>query len=216
MTSANQHVGIRAFACVFLVFFACVRRVDSQTPPRLAIDATRPIVYVEFDHAGPREPVEEGEPNRGLWLRLVNNSVVPINVRANGTMTDPEMTILPDVITPRMVPITKNGLPRQKMPRGYWSSVATRITIGPGDSLMFSVPENHVAPSWYMEVPFEFDLPAVKRGVQPTCLAPFTWEDIPSEARPPELGEPPELPALVPDLKLPNFLVPDRRKEPHS
>ena len=123
-TSGHQ----KAFISISLLFLS-VHAADSQTPPKLAIDATRPIVYIEFDHAGPRAPVLGGEPNRGLWLRLVNNSVLAINVRANGTSTDPEMTILPDVITPRMVPIPENGLPRQKMPRGYGSSVATQITV---------------------------------------------------------------------------------------
>jgi hypothetical protein len=155
----------------------------SQTNMKLALDATKPIVYIEFDHAGSRRPVQDGEPPKGLWLRLVNNSAVPIVVQANSTSTDPAMTILPDTITAVRGKIPKSGPVRQRMPSGYASDTGTPLIIEPGRSLLFSVPANHVSPAWSMQVPFQFSLPAVKQGSEPLCLAELTWDDLPTSSR---------------------------------
>lgn len=151
----------------------------AQGSAKLALDADKPIVYIEFDHAGPRTPVQDGEPSKGLWLRLVNNSIIPIVVQANSTSTDPNMTILPDTIIAVRAKILKSGPARQPMPSGYASDTGTPITIDPGKSLVFSVPASHVSPAWSMQVPFQFSVAPVKQGVQPVCLAEFTWGDIP-------------------------------------
>ena len=151
-----------------------------QTATKLSLDIAKPIVYIEFDHAGMRTPVQDGEPSKGFWLRLVNNSAIPIVVQANSTSTDPNMTILSDIVVAVQRKMPKTGSIRQKMPSGYGSDTGTPLTIEPGKSLVFSVPANHVSRTWSMQVPFQFSLPAVKQGVQPLCLAEFTWEDIPA------------------------------------
>jgi hypothetical protein len=48
------------------------------------VDASKPYVYLEFDHIGPRVPRNEDEPKTGIWLRLHNNCKVPIIVRTFG------------------------------------------------------------------------------------------------------------------------------------
>lgn len=166
-----------------LLVHLAAAQIPAGRTVNLALDSTKPIVYIAFDHAGPRQPVEQGEPDQGLWLRLVNNSALPIEVRANGTATDPEMTILPDTITRRMVPISMSSAVREKMPRGYSYGMGTLITIDSGKSLVFSVPANHVSPAWFLQVPFYFSLPPEKEGVQPVCLAGFVWEDVPEAHR---------------------------------
>jgi hypothetical protein len=163
------------------------RAARPQTPPQLARDTAKPFVYIEFDHAGPRQPLEDGEPPRGLWLRLVNNSVFPILVRVHGSLTDPEMTILEDVVTPQIRRMPKSG-PRDygPMPNGYASAVdaASRQTIAPGKEVLFSVPVNHVAPGWFLQVSFQFDLSPAKDGAaQPVCYAAFAWDGIPEKLR---------------------------------
>jgi hypothetical protein len=157
--------------------------MQSQTPGKLALDPTRPIVYIEFDHAGPREPIENGEPKQGIWLRLVNNSVVPIDVEAMGTSTNSKLVILPDVITPIERRIPRSGVSREEMPVGYASGMGVAQTIAPGKDLIFSVPANHVSLNWFMQVPFRFSLPPVQKGGQPICYATFIWEDLPESYR---------------------------------
>lgn len=156
---------------------------QSQTPGKLALDSSKPIVYIEFDHAGPREPVEQGEPAQGIWLRLVNNSIVAIEVETMDTATPGKLMLLPDVITPIERRIPRSGVSREEMPAGYASGMGVGRTIAPGKNLVFSVPANHVSPNWYMQVPFHFSLAPVKEGAQPICYAAFTWEDLPESDR---------------------------------
>ncbi len=177
----------RLFCAVGLLGLVSCPTAQPQTNPKLALDTTKPFVYIDFDHTGPREPLEPDEPSRGLWLRLVNNSVFPIIVRAHDSLTDPVMTILEDVITPQMRMIPKSGLPDYgPMPRGYatGSDVTSLLTINPGKGVLFSVPVNHVGPAWFLQVSFQFDLPPTEHGAaQPVCYAGFTWDDIPEKFR---------------------------------
>jgi len=48
------------------------------------IDPSKPYVYLELDHVGPRKPLRASEPNTGLWLHLENNCKLPIVVMALG------------------------------------------------------------------------------------------------------------------------------------
>lgn len=156
----------------------------AQSTATVSLDPTKPFVYIKFDHAGPRQRVEDGEPDQGLWLRLVNNSILPVEVRVNAAATDPEMTLLPDYVTPRIIPIPKSGSSsHETMPRGYSFHVSTLTTIDPGKDILFSVPVNHVRPGWFLQVPFQLVLAPVQAGVQPVCLAPFNWENIPAAQR---------------------------------
>jgi hypothetical protein len=179
----------RLFCAVGLLGLINCHAARPQTSPKLALDAAKPFVYIEFDHSGPREPLRPDEPSRGLWLRLVNNSVFPIMLRVHGSLTDPDTPVLQDIITPQMRMIPKAGLPDYgPMPRGYatGSDVASLLTINPGKEVLFSVPVNHVGPGWFLQISFQFDLPPVKGGAsQPVCYAAFAWDDIPEKSREP-------------------------------
>jgi hypothetical protein len=48
------------------------------------IDPSKPYVYLEVDHHGPRKPLRDGEPDTGIWLRLKNNCTLPVVVIASG------------------------------------------------------------------------------------------------------------------------------------
>jgi len=155
-------------------------RAQKSEKPRLVLNSTKPVVYIEFDHLAPREPVEDSEPAQGIWLRLVNNSVVPIEVETMNTATKSKLMLLPDVITPITRRIPRSGPGPATMPSGYASGMGVYRTIAPGKDLAFSVPANHVSPNWFMQIPFHFSLPPVPQGDQPVCLASFTWAMIPA------------------------------------
>ncbi len=48
------------------------------------IDPSKPYVYLEVDHLGPRKPLRDGEPDTGVWLRLRNNCTLPVVIIASG------------------------------------------------------------------------------------------------------------------------------------
>jgi hypothetical protein len=182
MMKAGLILGIFAITSV-----AWPQAAQHQSSVQLARDPKRPFVYIEFDHSGPRPPQTPDEPRRGLWLRLTNNSVIPIVVRVRSSIDDPNMTILDDIITPQMHTfIDSRPLEYGSMPKGYGSRAHAQSsqTIKPGEGLLFSVPANHVSPGWFLQVPFQFDLPPVEHGAdQPVCYAPFAWDDIPEKSR---------------------------------
>ena len=173
---------LRYAALISALTLPCL--AQSGATPKLVLDEAKPIVYIELDHIGPRPPVEGDEPDRGLWLRLVNNSVVPIEVQPMGTGTDPELTLLPDEIVGRWTRIEQSDAPEPKRPMGYSTGhiVSTEL-IHPGKGFLFSVPVTHVGRSWYLEVPFRFHLPPIENGTQPLSYAQFTLEDIPENLR---------------------------------
>jgi hypothetical protein len=64
------------------------------------IDPSKPYVYLELDHVGPRRPLREGEPGTGLWLRLKNNCRLPIVVMAYGSLSagDEVLSVADEVV----------------------------------------------------------------------------------------------------------------------
>ncbi len=156
-----------------LLSLLAVPAASCQTAPKLALDPAKPIVYLEFDHAGPRTPEDQSEPPEGIWLRLVNNSVLTVRVHAWHTSVERDRLLVEHWI------VAIWGVSPKNMPGGYASDIGESVVLGPGKSLIFSVPENHVSPQWGMEVPFQFDLPAIKHGAQPSSLVRFGWSDIP-------------------------------------
>jgi len=53
------------------------RQVDIR---HFLIDPSKPFVHLEMDRIGPREPLRDGEPNEGIFVRLRNNCQLPIVV----------------------------------------------------------------------------------------------------------------------------------------
>lgn len=70
--------------------------------------------------------------------------------------------------------------PRSEMPGGYMFHVGSDFTLPAGGSLSFSVPVNHVAEDWHIEIPFQFVLPDVP-CCQPKMSALFFLDDVPQK-----------------------------------
>ena len=65
----------------------------------LAIEPDKPYVYIQLDHLGDRKPIDENEISCGLWLRLSNNSRIPIGVRTFDPGTkDPGVGLMHEVV----------------------------------------------------------------------------------------------------------------------
>jgi len=56
-------------------------------------------------------------------------------------------------------------------------------TIASGRDLLFSVPLNHISPSWYLRIMFNLDVPGSGYGSEPYSSVPFYWQDIPEKVR---------------------------------
>ena len=163
----------------------------AKTSREFVIDASRPFVYVKFDHIGPGIPRTGDEPATRIWLRFVNNCRVPVVVRANGVPDQSpkeEVGLEYDVVgnrptypmvsfsmrvdtRPRLPtkiePATK-AVPKEseqdtpQIPQGYMEEVSSTAVIDSGEEILFSMPVNHLSKRWHVEIPFEFEVPRGK------------------------------------------------------
>ena len=133
-----------------------------------AIDANRQFVYLKFDHLGKGIKRWDSEPDLRIWLRFVNNSYFPIDLRTYGVpdgipreevgimdivAENPPMRI---VITSDLDAKPKASVEPERMPADYWFEVGSQMTLQPGKEVLFSIPANHLGKSWHMEIPFSF------------------------------------------------------------
>ena len=192
-----------------LAVFLCIglSTTPSGADPRpktrdFLIDPSKHYVYLKFDHVGDREPLSTDEPRKGLWLRVVNNCRLPIIVAIFDTGTpNAEVGVYDEVVMPtvkRPLPILyfpgqaksqpkPPASPQELPPEGYSLPDAFSTTvISPGDNLLFSVPVNHVGPSWYLQIRSYFELPGEGYGSGPYSVVSFDWQDIPEKFREPE------------------------------
>jgi hypothetical protein len=142
----------------------------------------QPSVYLSFEREGKREPLEEGESAKGIWLRFRNNSKwqvgvcifsVPEEYGDEGVFYDVERFISANAGTVRETPIgygAKGGCLRQ--------------LILPGKSLLFSVPREHLADGLAIKVAFRYkweDNTNVLNGQEPIHHAYFYSTDLPKK-----------------------------------
>jgi len=170
---------------------------QNESVRNFVIDQSKPYVYLRFDHIGPRKPIQRGEGNTGLWLRVVNNCHIPI-VLASFKMPTGEQGVglMDEVIeTEPMLRIfstpeeekkekRREDLHKSKhKPEGYSSETAGVVRLQPGTDALFSVPLNHVDDDWYMRVRFALDLDKSSIAVGPFTYLPFYEWNIPKGLR---------------------------------
>ena len=140
-------------------------------------------VSISFDHvAVPPSARTDSEPDL-LWLRIRNNSRTPIQVLATAPQAGAQGVELVHEI------VETSGAAK---PEAGWISPperyspineATTLEIQPHAGLQFSVPLNHVGPSWRLRVTFEFAIPKARSERQRQGTVDFTWTDIPVKER---------------------------------
>lgn len=192
----------------FLLLFSSVALLsvasdanDGGAKHAFLIDPSKHYVYLKFDHVGDREPLSADEPDKGLWLRLVNNCRVPITVaifntenpgphRGIGVYDEVVSTAgkghLPILYFPskRENQAKTSTQAQEEPPEGYsLPDVFSTTTISPGEDLLFNLPQNHVGSSWYLQVRFYFALPGEGYGTGPYSVVSFDWQDIPEKFR---------------------------------
>jgi hypothetical protein len=160
------------------------------TDTTFVLDGSKPYAYLQFDHVGPRKPIQEGEDSEGLWLRVVDNCKVPIAVKSYGvTSGDAGVGIFDEIIPIGQgfmvqadtdeVPETTDENRLKTMPPGYSAELSSVTRVLPGKSLLFSVPRNHVSRNWFMRVKFTLDVSKPSVGIGPQTELDFFNEQIP-------------------------------------
>jgi hypothetical protein len=132
-------------------------------------------VSVSFDHVVRPAPSREPNESALLWLRLKNNSRAPIQVLATAPQTGAQgVEIVHEIVED---PGAKPE-PGWISPPQHYSPVneATTLEIPANGNLLFSVPLNHVGPSWRLRITYQ----SGRRG---EGTVDFTWADVPMKER---------------------------------
>jgi hypothetical protein len=152
------------------------------------IDESKPYVYIQFDHFGPRRPVNSRESTKGIWLRLVNNCRLPISVSVLDPGTGDPGVILNYEVVPAPGPFAPDAQLRRSMPSGYSADIGTGVTVAPTSDLL-SVPAESVAQQWYIQVRFNLVLLKMKTvgtlpgHYDPYSVVDFTWHNVAEATR---------------------------------
>ncbi len=205
-------VGAWRLAVLFLGSGLLVQAQKPQPLSSFVIDATRPYVYLKFDHLGQGVPLNENEPSQRLWFRLVNNSKVPIvidtfgvpegspkdecgvmdKVVRNEVGGDGAVTVLPPMRSSSPLGSSEKPAVDQKpegMPYGYWFHVGSTMSIPPGEAVLFSLPTSHLSTGWHVQIPFTFEVPHGRGprdpavGGEPEMFLSYFLADLPDEVR---------------------------------
>jgi hypothetical protein len=157
----------------FLMLDIGLRSVAQHpTEPRFIINPNETYIYVQFDHYGSGTPRSDHEGVNRVWLRLVNNCRVTIDVRANGFpeghLPSDEVAIMDRVVydSPHRISISSDDPPAKKRPKklppSYESEVGSPVSIPPGGNTLFSLPTNQFEKQWHIEIPYIFSVPQGK------------------------------------------------------
>jgi len=118
----------------------------------IRIDQRYPSVFISFDHAGKREPLKKAESNDGIWLRLHNNTKVPLFFPIFG-VPEPlgQMGMFYEII-----PASKET-PPEVLPWGYSvGHLSSAYLLEPGGSVLFSVPREHLPKAVALRISFNY------------------------------------------------------------
>ena len=152
----------------FSVAEAQVQPGGGNIAEQFIFDKERAFTYLQFDHVGKGPRRNENEPAYRIWFRLVNNCRVPIVIRTSGVpdgspegevglfhkvVANPPMygvsggTVLESGASPKLAESPAATAP---MPDGYDSDVSSTATLQASQSLLFSIPLNHLGGKWHI------------------------------------------------------------------
>jgi hypothetical protein len=181
---------LRLVICVTLINLSGFAQAEHDD---FVLARDKPWAYLRLDHVGPRKPVFAGEPETGIWLRLVNNCHLPIMLLTLGDDSkNPGVVVLDEVVPIDVFTISGSaplGPPRQsdrpKPPAGYWGRGADLLhvaTVSPGEDLLFSVPRNHVSELWNLRLQFSLKVGNSSVPTGPVCYVEFYESEIPKNS----------------------------------
>lgn len=165
-----------------ITFILCgvVISLQAQHKPRGTQAESRirkdmPTVYIAFERGGSRKPLEQGESNEGVWLRLHNNTRWPIMLEMNGVPPEyGDAALFYDVLS------------EGKLILEGRCHVCSSNRISPGRSLVFSVPREDLAKGKSIRVKFSYgweDPDDVFAGREPEHYVNFDASKLPVSAQ---------------------------------
>jgi hypothetical protein len=163
---------------VILIMFTFLSLVVNSYPqqemrfkPQSEVRLTKeePSVYITFERVGKREPLEDGESNEGIWLRLHNNTRwaiifpkfgIPKALDEVGMYYDIETIQKEESFSDTLENGEKEKQEKEvpEPPLGYkLFHASTTMKLLPGRSIVFSVPHEHLAKNLALRINFSYE-----------------------------------------------------------
>lgn len=146
----------------------------------LGVSQSQSGVSISFDKVVRPTASRRDSDTALLWLRLKNNSRAPIRVLAGAAEGGADGVELVHEI------VRDSGAPKVESdwitPPSRYAPVnsTTTVEIQPKSDLLFSVPLNHVGPSWRLQITFDFVRPQARPE---EGTVDFTWAGVPAKER---------------------------------
>lgn len=107
----------------------------------------KPTVYISFERTGKREPLLNGEGDEGIWLRLHNNTRWSIKLDMNDVPSEEygDADLFYEVVADEKVVVDMR------------CHVCSSDRVPPGESLLFSVPQEHLAKGRAIRIRFTYE-----------------------------------------------------------
>jgi hypothetical protein len=166
---------------VFVIFcLACgpiiAGHQNARIPSAVRLQKNKPTVYIEFERSGNRAPLFASESNKGIWLRLHNNTKWSIVLDMNGVPSEDygDAALIYDVLSDRQVIIPDS------------CHVCSFNSLGSGHSLLFSIPAEHLSTGRALRIKFSYcweDSNGVAAGREPEHYVFFYASNLPKSSQ---------------------------------
>ena len=140
---------MQRFFLVFIIILSVCVAVPAQKRRatfNAKLDKKRPSIYVSFVRAG-KAKSNSDEIREYIWLRLNNNTRWAIGLDASGENNkESDASLYYDILSEDDVVLESRRC-----------HVCSRILLGSGKSLVFSIPKEDFAEKSYLKIRFSFD-----------------------------------------------------------
>jgi hypothetical protein len=144
-----------SFFTVFFIVAIVVVSAQTRRPIKrsseIRLSSDKPSVYISYVRSGKREPLRADENDEGVWLRLHNNTKWTIIFPAFDVPETHGQVGMFYVLEPVSADIT--DLPKGNEIRHVYSTEE----LGPGESVLFSVPREHLPKGVVLRVRFSYE-----------------------------------------------------------
>lgn len=129
---------------------------NKDSSDSILLNPRKPSVFISYERYGERTPARQDESNKGVWLKLHNNSKWKIYLKTYGADNEKnEYRVSYEV---RIIPGLEWEKRESKLPIGYRiNSNSTIRAIEPGKSIIFSVPQENLAEGLAVFVYFSYE-----------------------------------------------------------
>jgi hypothetical protein len=132
---------------IVLAAFGAALAQRKARPPRVLLDANKPGVYITFLRAGKIEPLQTGVSDKYLWFRITNNTRWAILL---------EMSGVPKAYGDASLYFTIVESKGGKIRIDSRCHVCTVNPVGPGRSLVFSIPSDYATRETFLLLNYSF------------------------------------------------------------